>query len=164
MDSFTPYTITIDRDGLWYYNGRQIIHPTVLRLFNDGLSRSDDGTYVIEVEGDRAPVEVEDAPIVVKSVMPVTDSDDGLLGFILALSDDTKEAMNPETLSINEKNVPYCMVKREGINAPRGLPARFTSKAYYALAEYIEHDEDEDAYFIETVRKRFTIPYQGADT
>jgi hypothetical protein len=164
MNSYKPYTISIDKDGLWYYNGRQIIHPTVLRLFNDGLSLVDDGTYILEVEGDRAAVEVEDAPIVVRGVMPVTDEDDGLVGFILSLSDDTKEALDPETLSINEKNIPYCMVKREGLNAPLGLPARFASKAYYSLAEYIRHDEDEDTYFIETVRKRFTIPYQGADT
>lgn len=164
MDSYKPYTISIDKDGLWYYNGRQIIHPTVLRMFNDGLSRVDDGTYILEVEGDRAAVEVEDAPIVVRGVMPVMDRDDGLVGFILALSDDTKEALDPETLRINEKNIPYCEVKREGLNSPRGLPARFATKAYYALAEYIRHDEDEDIYFIETVRKRFTISYQGADT
>jgi len=164
MNSYKPYTITIDKDGAWYYNGRQIIHPTVLRLFNDGLSRHNDGTYHLEVDGDHTTVEVEDAPIVVRGVMPVMDRDDGLLGFILALSDDTKEALDPETLTINEKNIPYCMVKREGLNAPRGLPARFASKAYYALAEYIRHDEDENTYFIETVRKKFTIPYQGADT
>jgi len=164
MESYKPYTISIDRDGLWLYNGRQIIHPTVLRLFNDGLTRHEDGTYVLEVEGDRANVEVEDAPIVVRGVMPVSDQDDGLVGFILALSDETKEALDLETLCINEKNVPYCMVKREGLNAPRGLLARFASKAYYTLAEYIRHDEDDDIYFIETVRKRFTIPYRGDDT
>ena len=164
MESFKPYTISINKEGLWYYNGRQIIHPTVLRLFNDGLSRRDDGMYVLEVDGDRTTVEVEDAPIVVRGVMPVMDQDDDLVGFILALSDDTKEALDPETLNINEKNIPYCMVKREGLNAPRGLPARFASKAYYSLAEHIRHDEDDDIYFIETVRKRFTIHYQGADT
>ena len=164
MNSYKPYTISIDKDGLWYYNGRQIIHPTVLRLFNDGLSQIDDGTYVLEVEGDRATVEVEDAPIVVRSVMPVENQDDELVGFILALSDETKEALDPETLCINEKNIPYCIVKREGLNATRGLSARFASKAYYTLAEYIRHDEDGDTYFIETVRKRFIIPYHGADT
>ena len=164
MESFKPYTISINKEGLWYYNGRQIIHPTVLRLFNDGLSRHDDGTYHLEVEGDHAVVEVEDAPIVVRGVMPVRDEDDGLMGFILSLSDETKEALKPETLFINEQNIPYCTVKHEGLNTPNGLPARFASKAYYALAEYIRHDEDEDIYFIQTVRKRFTIPYRGAET
>ena len=151
-----PYVISINGDGEWFYNDRQIIHPTVLRIFNDGLSRADNGRYYLEVEGDIAEVIVEDAPFVVKSVMPAIDGGK-LCGFVVSLSDETDDILNLDTLKINEKNVPYCMVKsKQG-----GLSAKFSSKAYYMLSDHIKHDENNDSYYIEVGSKRYQIHYDG---
>ncbi len=151
-----PYVISISREGEWFYNDRKIIHPTVLRIFNDGLSRAEDGRYYLEVEGDIAEVVVEDAPFVVKGVMPAIDGGE-LCGFVVSLSDDTEDILNLDTLKINEKNVPYCLVKGER----GGLTAKFSSKAYYMLSDYIEHDENQDSYYIEIKSKKHQIHYDG---
>lgn len=148
-----PYVININKDGEWFYNDRKIIHPTVLRIFNDNLFRAEDGRHYLEVEGDIAEVEVEDAPFVVKRVMPAMDEGE-LCGFIISLSDDTEDILNLDTLKINKKNIPYCLVKR-------GLLAKFSSKAYYMLSNYIEHDEDQDSYYIKIKSKKYKIHYDG---
>ena len=151
-----PYVISINKEGEWFYNDRKIIHPTVLRIFNDGLSRAGDGRYYLEVDGDVAEVVVEDAPFVVKRVMPAID-EGKLCGFVISLSDDTEDILNLDTLKINDKNVPYCLVKG-------GLLAKFSSKAYYMLSEYIEHDEHQDSYYIKIKSKKNQIHYDGDRT
>jgi hypothetical protein len=147
------YVIRIDRDGRWFYNGREIIHPAVLRVFNDGLFLGEDNNHYLRVEDDVARIEVEDTPFVVRRVEPV-EQEGVLTGFTAALSDDTQEPLDLDTLEINRRNVPYCRVKR-------GLKARFTSQAYYMLAEYIQYDEARDAYFIRVDGRIRPVVYHG---
>ncbi len=53
------YVIRIDREGHWFYNGRPIIHPAVLRVFNDGLFLGEDNNHYLRVQDDIARIEVE---------------------------------------------------------------------------------------------------------
>ena len=152
------YTIHINKKGEWFYNGAEIVHPKILRLFNDGIRRDSDGAYSLIVEGDCAKVVVEDAPFVITNLTPDFDGDD-LVGFVGHISDDTREAIDLMTVEINEDNVPYCVVKTDEEKKRGRLPARFSTTAYYALANYIQYDEDEDSYFIRLKSKRFDIPY-----
>jgi hypothetical protein len=147
------YVIRIDRDGRWFYNEREIIHPAVLRVFNDGLFLGDDNNHYLRVEDDIARIDVEDTPFVVRRVEPA-ERRGVLTGFTVALSDDTEEALNLDTLEIDSRNIPYCRVRR-------GLRARFTSQAYYMLAEYIQYDEARDAYFIRVDGRIQTVVYHG---
>jgi hypothetical protein len=147
------YVIRIDRDGRWFYNEREIIHPAVLRVFNDGLFLGDDNNHYLRVEDDIARIDVEDTPFVVRRVEPA-ERRGVLTGFTVTLSDDTEEALNLDTLEIDSRNIPYCRVRR-------GLRARFTSQAYYMLAEYIQYDEARDAYFIRVDGRIQTVVYHG---
>jgi len=147
------FVIRIDKEGSWFYNGAQIIHPAVLRVFNDGLFKGEDGDYYLRVEDDLAAIEVEDAPFVVTRVTPIEEGG-ALVGFMAGLSDETEEVLNINSIEINEKNVPYCVVKR-------GLSARFTSQAYYMLAHYIDYDEKADAYHIRAAGSTHPIVYRG---
>jgi hypothetical protein len=147
------YEIRIDREGRWFYNGREIIHPAVLRVFNDGLFLGEDNNHYLKVEDDIARIEVEDTPFV---VMRIRSIDEGgvLTGFVAGLSDETEEALDLDTLEIDRRNIPYCRVKR-------GLRARFSSQAYYMLAEYIQYDEWRDAYFIRVGGLPRPVVYHG---
>jgi uncharacterized protein len=147
------YIIRIDREGRWFYNGNQIIHPSVLKVFNEGLFLGEDNNHYLRVQDDIAYVEVDDTPFVVRSVGEI-ERDGALLGFRIGLSDGTDEALDLATLEIDRNNVPYCRVRK-------GMKARFTSQAYYMLAEHIEYDERRDAYFICSGSAIHTIIYHG---
>ncbi len=148
------YVIRIDREGRWFYNGRQIIHPSVLKVFNDGLFLGEDNNHYLRVEDDIACIEVEDTPFVVRSIRPIEQEGGTPIGFLIGLSDETEETLDLDTLEINQHNIPYCRIRK-------GMGARFTSQAYYMLAEYIEYDERRDAYFIRSGGTVHFIVYHG---
>jgi hypothetical protein len=148
------YVLSIDKEGRWFYNGREIIHPAVLRIFNDGLFLGPDGCHYLKVEDDLAVVEVMDAPFVVTRVTPA-HAQERHVGFLIGLSDETEQMLDLGTLEIDEKNVPYCTVKK-------GMRARFASRAYYMLAEHIGYDEKEDAYYVRVGDEKYPIPYRGS--
>ena len=72
----------------------------------------------------------------------------------LNLSDDTKEALLPDSLFVGKENVLYCKVK-SGL-----FPARFNRAAYYQLAEYIE--EEGKNYFLPLNGRKYVIRAQGS--
>jgi hypothetical protein len=71
-----PYTLAIDGDGIWTYNGAPLIHPKGLALFKDHLRRSADGSYYVQFGPLIGPVEVADFPYVARFVGA---TDEGLL-------------------------------------------------------------------------------------
>lgn len=146
------YVIRIDREGRWFYNGRQIIHPSVLSVFNDGLFLGEDNKHYLRVEDDIAYIEVEDTPFLVRIVTPIQEA--AVSGFTIRLSDGTEELLDLESLEINRDNIPYCRVRK-------GMRARFTSQAYYMLAEHIEYDERHDTYHIRSGGKTYPVVYHG---
>jgi len=72
------------------------------------------------------PVEVEDAPFVV-----VRFEADGE-GWALSLSDGSREALDPATLTLRRGEVPYCRVK-DG-----RFEARFSRAATWQLLQCVE--------------------------
>jgi hypothetical protein len=153
QETAQQYVIRIDREGHWFYNGRQIIHPSVLKVFNDGLFLGEDNNHYLRVQDDIARIEVEDTPFVVRRVRPI-EEEGALSGFLIGLSDETEEILDLDTLEINRNNIPYCRVRR-------GMSARFTSQAYYMLAEHIEYDERHDTYFIRSGGRTHQVAYHG---
>lgn len=128
-----PCMISIDREGRWYHKGAEMIHREIIRLFYDHMSMDPMGRYIIEWAGERCTVEAEDTAFVVRGVTPKGIDGEGLHGFQLLLSDDTVEALQPETLSVGKDHVLYCRVKGR-------FPARFTRPAYYQLAAHVEEE------------------------
>ncbi|MBI4962685.1 MAG: DUF1285 domain-containing protein [Desulfomonile tiedjei] len=134
----SPYLkLFIDKEGRWFQNGAEIVHPEIYRLFNQALEKSPDGGYLVRMGQEICSVEVEDAPFVVKRM--IEDDHDRLL---LELNDGTQEPFDPKTFWIGEQNIPYCRVKNGGFHA------RFSRPAYYQLARHIVTDEDEKEFFL----------------
>jgi len=130
--------IRVDKDGTWYYQGREIIRKDILSLFYASLHLDEEG-YYLEIKGERERLEVEDTVFLVKEAELVKDSAEA---FSIRLNDGTEERLDLNTFRIAEGNVPYCSVKGER------FPARFLRLPFYQLAQHAHHDEDTDEYFI----------------
>ena len=115
-----------------------MLHRETIRLFYDHMTIDALERHVIEWQGDRCTVDVEDTAFV---VWGVRFRDEGQTErFLLHLSDDTREPLVPETLYVRKDNVLYCKVKQGR------FPARFHRPAYYQLAQYVE--EENGAFFL----------------
>ena len=126
-----------------------MIHRDFIRLFYKHMELNSQGRYVINWNGQRCWVDVEDTAFVVRRV----SFKDGIQArnaqYLLHLSDDTREPLAPDTLFVGQDNVLYCKVKN------RSFPARFVRAAYYQLAEYIE--KEGEIYYLPLNGKKYRI-------
>ena len=130
--------VKIDRDGVWYAEGREIIREDILSLFYASLHRDDDG-YYLEINGQREYLEVEDTVFLVQGAELVREGEEA---FVIRLNDGTEEQLDLNTFRIAEGNCPYCLVKG-GM-----FPARFLRLPFYQVAQHALHDEERDEYFL----------------
>ena len=134
MDDIPPCLIFIDKEGRWYHRGAEMIHREFIRLFYQNMELDSEGRYLINWANKHCYVEVEDTAFVVRQISYEGGNQDRASRIELSLSDDTKEALIPDSLCVGSGNVLYCKVK-SGC-----FPARFNRAAYYQLAEYIEEE------------------------
>ena len=120
--------IRFGRDGVWYADGERIANQRIADLFSRHIRRAADGTYVLEMALERAPVEVDDTPYVVRTADVSGDA------IVVELNDGTRERLDPATLAVGESDVLYCRVKD---GAER---ARFLRPAYYQIAPHVSED------------------------
>jgi hypothetical protein len=120
--------IRFGRDGVWYADGEPIANQRIADLFSRHIRRAADGTYMIEMGFERAPVEVDDTPYVVVAV------DVAEAGVLVTLNDGTREPLDPSTLAVGERDVLYCRIK-EGAER-----ARFLRPAYYQIAPHVSEE------------------------
>ncbi len=139
---FPSSWIRIDKEGIWHYKGNEMFRKDIVKLFYENLKRDESGGYYIELENDRASLEVEDAAYVVTAVYKFGSTDEGNERISVLLSDETLEELNCGSLLIGEGNVLYCTVKAVGHKA------RFLRTSYYQIAQYFDYDEAGDAYFL----------------
>ncbi len=52
----------IDREGVWYHEGRPIAREALVKLFATVLRREEDGSHWLVTPVERGRIEVEDAP------------------------------------------------------------------------------------------------------
>jgi hypothetical protein len=121
---YPPCQIQVNPDGEMSSQGRPMIHPTIIKLIYDSV-RLEDGHYVVTIDGQTCELEVADTFHVVKQV----DFAGG--GATLTISDASREALDPATLSLGGNGIVYCQIKKGA------FPARFSRAAYYQLAEKI---------------------------
>ncbi|MCD4717901.1 MAG: DUF1285 domain-containing protein [Desulfobacterales bacterium] len=133
-DDLPPCMIFIDKEGRWYHKGAEMIRRDFVQLFYKNMELDSEGRYVINWNGERFRVDVEDTAFVVRRVVYEDGERTGNARFVLSLSDDTEEDLMPDTLCVGKDNVLYCRVKN------RMFPARFNRAAYYQLAEHIEEE------------------------
>jgi len=137
-----PCFIRIDKDGRWYHHGVEMVHRPFIRLFYQNMAKDEQGRYIIDWNGERCYLEVEDTPFVVRAIShepPAT----GRERFILSLTDDSEEPLAPETLFVGRDNVLYCRVRGGTFRA------RFSRPAYYDLARHVVEKDDGYALILE---------------
>jgi hypothetical protein len=144
--------IRIDAEGIWYFHGEEMKRQDIVRYFYHHLKIDSVGNYLIEIENDRCPVSVEDAPYVIKSVSVSSSRNDGKLCIELSLSDGSCEELNDDTpLWTRDDNLMYCRVKKGQYTA------RFSRSAYYQLCENAEYDQAKEQYFINLIDRSYPI-------
>ena len=120
--------IAIDREGNFLHEGVVITHPGTVALFFRALEPDGRGGWRLRLGRETCPVDVEDAPLVVRSIEATPDA------LTLILSDGSREPLDPATLRQRADHVVTCAVKGGA------FPARFSRPAYYMLAELLEPD------------------------
>ncbi|MFN7131641.1 MAG: DUF1285 domain-containing protein, partial [Myxococcales bacterium] len=86
--------IHLDRDGRWFHDGALVEHPRIVRAWNRGIGRADDGRLVLRFGHDWCFFTAEDAPLHVLGV-----HSDGH-GLVLRLSNETDELFDPASLTV----------------------------------------------------------------
>ena len=130
-----PYTLAIDRDGVWTYNGLPLIHPKGLAMFKDHLHRADDGRYFVQFGPISGPVEVEDFPYVARLI---TATDDGL---VVQWNTPPGETIPPDQLF----HTPEGTV---GIRVRQGaLPAKFDRVSGVRLGTFLDATTDGTVWY-----------------
>ncbi len=141
----TPYLkLMIDKDGRWFQNGNEIIHPEIYKYFCSLLEKDSDGNYRIRMGREVCAVRVEDAPFVVVSISTYPDK------LNIHLNDESIEELDPSNLWIGSKDVPYLKIKNGAFHA------RFSRAAYYQLAEHIKSHDDTE-FFLEINGAQYPI-------
>jgi hypothetical protein len=134
--------LRIDKEGRWFFRDEEITHRKTYLLYCRNLTRDESGQIILRIGREQCPVEVEDAPFVVKTLEFVPAQGRELKSIGLILNDETHEQLPPETLRIGPGNVLYCRV-RSG-----KFEARFSRGAYQLLFPYIQHDQKANRFFI----------------
>jgi hypothetical protein len=125
------HQIRFGRDGEWYSDGERIANRKIAELFSRCVRRNPQGGYLLQMGDEKAPLEVEDTPFVVRQV-----DGDPETGITVRLNDDTTERLAPATLRRGPDNAIYCAVKGGECEA------RFLRPAYYALARWVRQTAD----------------------
>ena len=134
--------LRIDENGDWYDDDVQVTHAGILANLRSNL-RHDAAGHFIQTRV-RIPVEVADAPWVVVRVERRADALHALL------NDGSEEPIDPATLHIGDRDVPYCAVKGGAFRA------RLSRAAAFQLLALVERD----AGGVETLRvggRRFPL-------
>lgn len=147
-----PCMIYVDKEGAWFHNGAPIIRRELVLLFYQALHLDEQGRYIIKLKDQVCRLEVEDTPFVVLRTVFVPACGDGKTDrFVLHLIDNTKEDLDPDTLSIGHNHVLYCKIRG------KNFTARFSRPGYYQLAQHIQKEPDTDRYFISLNHKKYYL-------
>ncbi len=144
--------IYVDKEGSWFHNGSPIIHRGFILLFYQLLRLDDQGRYIIKLNDQVCRLDVEDTPFVVVRASFVAAGNDGERDrFVLHLTDDTQEELDPTTLSSGPDHVLYCKIRGGK------FPARFSRPSYYQLAHHVEEDLESGGFFVLVNGKKYFI-------
>lgn len=152
IESKKNHEIRIDKDGIWYFQGVEMKRRDIVQYFYRHLKRDNNGHYLIEIEGDRCLVSVEDVPYVIMSAAVSCSKIDGQPSIELTLTDGSSEELTHETpLWTGDDNVMYCKVKGGEYGA------RFSRSAYYQLCEHAAYDADKEQYYINLPNRLYPV-------
>lgn len=124
------FSISIDREGVWYHEGRPIRRPELVRLFASALHRDERGEYWLLTPVERGRVAVADVPFVAVELAREGAGSEQVLRLRTNLEEwVTVDADHPLRVADRAGGpVPYVEIRR-------GLEARIATSVYYELAE-----------------------------
>jgi len=140
--------IRVDKEGKWYYEGREIIRRDILSLFYQGLRRDEEGRYFLQIGEDKEFIEVEDTVFVVE--WAELRKEGGEEFFLIGLNDGSSEKLDLSTIRISGRDIPYCDVKG-------GFPARFRPLSFYQVAQHAQYDERRGEYYLLLNGRRYRL-------
>lgn len=116
-------TIRLDREGRFFHDGERVDHPALERALSSWIARHpDDGRFILTNGYDWTYFQVDDAPFIVRSLHLAGERVE------IALSDETIEALDVETVRVGAEDALYVKVKG------RRFEARFSRYAQAQLA------------------------------
>lgn len=139
------HRIRFGRDGEWYSDGQRIANRRIAQLFSRCVRRDPKGGYLLQMGDERAPLEIEDTPFVVRQI----EGEPGR-GFTLSLNDDTCEALDPASLRSGPDHALYCRIKGGDCEA------RLLRPAHYALAQWV-HATPDGGFVLEVADRSYSI-------
>jgi hypothetical protein len=125
------HRISFGKDGEWYSDGERIANKRIADLFSRCVRKNPQGGYMLQMGDEKAPLDVEDTPFVVRQIEGAPDS-----GLTVVLNDDSREPLDPTTLRSGADNALYCGVKN------RECEARLLRPAYYSLTRWVREHAD----------------------
>ena len=140
--------IVLARNGTWLADGMEITHEPTRRLFARSLHRDDQG-YLLQVGRETKRIQVEDTAYFVEALEGGPAE-----GFVLRLSDDAREKLNPQALAYRPGRL-TCRINRHG----KPEDARFLHAAYFELLKHLE--EDPHSYYLTLEGKRVVLAPKG---
>ncbi len=130
MDTFrrnqSADTIRLDADGNWFQGEYPILHERTSSYLHKHIERDEDGNYFLTGEEKPVYIEVEDVPYWICKLERT------IAGYLITLTDESIELLDPESLWVGEKEGLYCLVKGGGV------PAKFQRNTFHELAKYME--------------------------
>lgn len=139
----TDDTIRLDAEGNWYQGYYPILHDRTCKYLHKNIALDQKGRYYLAGEEKPIFIEVEDAPYW------ITRIEKTIAGYLITLTDETIELLNPETLWTKKKEALYCLVKGGTFSA------RFQRNPYYELTHQLEKRGNKFYLFIG--EKRYPI-------
>ena len=118
-----------DRYGRWFDGDQQVDNAAIAAAFDRWIDRAPDGRYCLKNAVNWAYVEIDGAPIFVRSVEVRDD------GIELSLSDGRVERLDPTTIATDGEGRLFCAVRQAT------MQAEFTSQAMMQLEPLMAEDE-----------------------
>ena len=119
--------LRVDADGEWWDEGIQVTHAGIVANLRSNLKKDVEG-YFIQTRV-RIPVKVDDVPWVVTRLERRGEH------LHVFLNDATEETVDPATVRLGRRDVPYCTVKGGAFEA------RFSRAAAFQLLALADYDE-----------------------
>jgi hypothetical protein len=124
--------IRLDREGRFFHEGGEVTHPGMRRAFLRWMDRLPDGRPILRLDEKRfvyIELDADATPLLITALYDHTGDEAG--GLRVVLNDGSDEALDPATLTLDPAGGARARVRR-------GLEARLTTAAYYALMQRVE--------------------------
>ncbi len=97
--------LRLDSEGNWFQGDYPILHDRTCKYLHKNITRDDDGNFFLSGEEKPIPIQVEDVPYWVTRVERT------IAGYLIHLTDESIELLDPVNVWVGKKESLYCRVK-----------------------------------------------------